>query len=740
MTASKKKTWGALPKEWARFEALGLTGDLLPVVCNPKAKIGPLSKMKKVGKTPSLYNKDGHAVGMGQWTEKTSTKEQVARWKREEDYGICLQTRFVRAFDIDVPDQKKADAIRHFIQTQLTSRAGQIAPVRYREDSGKCLLAFIVHSEELFKRKVEVDGGIIEFLATGQQFVAAGVHQDGQRYKWNWQSSEEFPVISEKKILKVWQAVVDKFGTGEEEGVDGPRKKRDKNAVIVPDATMDYLEKENLVLSYGQEGQAFIECPFKDSHTSESVESATCYFPKGSRGYAQGHFRCLHAHCTGRKDMEFEEALGILDAHFEPIELTAEEREDALPRGLLRDKAGAIKPIRHNVDVALRSGTMAGFRLGYDDFLGDEMIAKLRDDGSFAEWRPVKDTDYSKLMLALERRGFAPLGKDMFRDCLKLEADRMKFDSLQAWFDNIPAWDGKKRVERFLPDYLGVKDSPYARAVGRYLFSALAGRIIHPGCKADMALALVGTQGTGKSTAIAALAPAPEMFEKLNLADKDDDLARKMCGKLICELDELKGLNSRDAETHKSFIARPVETWVKKYEEKTTRYRRRALLLASTNMQQFLADDTGERRWLPFEVCKNGMDFCDIEAIERDKLQLYAEGRALFEKNGVMWQEAEALAGEQHNKFKVVDGRMEILRDWLESDDLEGGKPSDKEYLYAVDILQHALGFRPREIKRGDEMAVSSMMLRLGYKKVRKRIEGNLKWVFIKTKLANSSK
>ena len=195
------KTWGALPKEWDKFIDLGLTEDILPLVCNPDAKIDPKSKMKKVGKTPSVYNQSGLVAGFGSWTEKTSNVSQVACWRKQADYGICIQTRLVRALDIDVPDEELAGLIRSFVQKQIEEAVGRKAPVRYRKDSGKCLVAFICHGE-FGKRTVRVDGGIIEFLANGQQFVAAGVHQSGARYRWKWKSGE-FPVLSLKQANRI---------------------------------------------------------------------------------------------------------------------------------------------------------------------------------------------------------------------------------------------------------------------------------------------------------------------------------------------------------------------------------------------------------------------------------------------------------------------------------------------------------------------------------------------------------
>ncbi|MDR5615648.1 hypothetical protein, partial [Arsenophonus sp.] len=68
------KTWGALPDEWAHFDlVLGYTDRLLPVVCNAEAAISPSSKMKTLGKTPSIYNSQRQVIGITEWTRKSST-------------------------------------------------------------------------------------------------------------------------------------------------------------------------------------------------------------------------------------------------------------------------------------------------------------------------------------------------------------------------------------------------------------------------------------------------------------------------------------------------------------------------------------------------------------------------------------------------------------------------------------------------------------------------------------------
>jgi predicted P-loop ATPase len=64
-------------------------------------------------------------------------------------------------------------------------------------------------------------------------------------------------------------------------------------------------------------------------------------------------------------------------------------------------------------------------------------------------------------------------------------------------------WDGKPRLEKWLIVYLGAKDTPYTRAVGKRRMISLIARLYQPGCKADYVLMLEGPQGKLKLTVFA---------------------------------------------------------------------------------------------------------------------------------------------------------------------------------------------------------------------------------------------
>lgn len=393
------------------------------------------------------------------------------------------------------------------------------------------------------------------------------------------------------------------------------------------------------------------------------------------------------------------------------------------PNYLRHEKTGEILLTMDNLVKGISRLDECGMRIGYDSFK-DEIVFTT-DEGD--NWQPFKDADYSRLRIALERKGFKTPNKEMVRDAVILVADVNQFDSAQLWISRLE-WDGVPRIESFFPTYFKTVDTPYTRAVGRYLWTALAGRVIEPGCKADMAPVAVGEQGLRKSTAVAAIAPDPMFFAEISFGEKEDDLSRKMRGRLIAELGELRGLHTKEMEAIKAWIVKRYEDWTPKFREFNTRFARRLVFFGTTNKQEFLADETGNRRWLPLVVGR-----VDVDAIVRDRLQLWAEGRARFLTSGVDYQEAETLAIEVHKDHMMHDSWEEVVREWLDRpDELTGIKPRTRKFLPTHEVLMGALRFEPKAIKRADEMRIGGVMRTLGYKSFRQTVEGARERGFVK--------
>lgn len=706
--------YGATQDDWNTLDLiLGATRDLLPVVSNPAATVAPGSTLRDIGKVPSLYNRDGRVVGMAKWTAKEATTKDIERWMKVEDYGICFQTREWRAFDIDVDDAEVALRIADTIVKHYFPGA----PVRFRQDSGR-LLVVVRAAGELSKQtfKVKDGAGIVELLATGQQFIAFGTHPKGARYEWRGSIDDAYQDVGVEAVQACFDDLAKMFADGE--ATTSRTRKRDPDLDITDDEAAE-LEELGLVTGHGPQGQFFIDCPFAEGHsTGEAGDTSTAYFPAGTGGYEQGHYACLHASCQHRDDGDFRNALGIGLKDFAVVE-TPKDVDTVEPLPLpnfdRKKSTGKILSILNNVVAALRRPDICGFHIGFDEFNAHIKIAEVK-----GQWRDITDVDYIDMRARLEQgaQGFEPIGREIIRDATLRVANTQRFDSGQVWLNSLK-WDGVPRVERFCAAYLKTIDTPYTRSVARYIWTALAGRIAQPGVKADMVPVFIGEQGSRKSTAVEKLPPSHEFFADLHLGDKDDDQARMMKGKIAVEFAELKGLHSRDAESIKAFITKTHDTWVPKYQEHQVQYARRLVLFGTSNESGFLADETGNRRWLPLNT---GM--IDIDALVADRDQLWAEGAVLFAKGGVDWT-AEELARVVHGDHRLSDSWEETVGRWLEEPEAGIGlPPGEREFLQIGEVLIGALGFDAKHIKRAEEMRVARVLASFGYEKRKKWVDG----------------
>jgi predicted P-loop ATPase len=414
-----------------------------------------------------------------------------------------------------------------------------------------------------------------------------------------------------------------------------------------------------------------------------------------------------------------------IEDDFEVIAAAPGEAPQRSRPGFKRNNNGEILAIIENVVKGLADPGEAGVHIRFDEFRAEIMLALQGTD----DWRGFTDADYTRLQIRLEQQGFKKLTKEMLRDGVWLVADDNRFDSAIQWLRTLE-WDGVARVESFLTAYMGVTDSEYVRAVSRYMWTAMAGRVLSPGCEAPMAPVFVGKQGAGKTRAVKALAPAIDFYSELNLAERDAEASRRMRGRLVLELGELRGLHTRDAESIKAFISRTHEEWRTLYKEFNTHFARRFLFFGTTNQEEFLGDETGERRWLPIMV-----GVCDPEGIARDCLQLWAEACVVYDLTDIDWRDAERLAVHVHASHKISDAWTPVVDQWLDTPgdfEDEASTPRMRDFLRANDVLVDALRFDAKSISKREEMRIGKVLQALGYVRDRRSVNKKQQFVWLK--------
>lgn len=308
--------YGASPSDWDHLTLiLGLQEHLLPVVSRPDAEISPTSALKRLGQIPSLYNHEHKVVGISKWTEHVSSEREIEKWKAEPDYGICIQTRAIRAFDCDITNADLAGAVYGWFLENLPT----MLPLRGRSNATKFLLAFRLegaHAKRVLHLSNGNEGDKIEFLANGQQFIAVGTHPSGVPYQWRGGLPLEIPTLSQNQFEHIWQQLKQHFNATE---ARDNSKERNAPGGEINDPKLSFLEKAGVITGWSGEGSAYISCPFKSGHSKEGDITETIYFPAGLRDYETGHFKCMHASCSHRTDDDFFEALGYTLSMFDTL-------------------------------------------------------------------------------------------------------------------------------------------------------------------------------------------------------------------------------------------------------------------------------------------------------------------------------------------------------------------------------------------------------------------------------------
>jgi hypothetical protein len=358
-----------------------------------------------------------------------------------------------------------------------------------------------------------------------------------------------------------------------------------------------------------------------------------------------------------------------------PVRTDAAGKEIRAIPPMKLDSNGDIAATVNNVASWMKRSDLVKVEIGRDTFRDEIMMQTV---GGAPDWTALTDDDYTLFRQGLDIKKFKSVGKEMMRDCVSLIAKDNEFDSAQVWLKSL-VWDGVPRVERFLEKYMGAEDSEYTRAASVYAWTAHAGRVLDPGCKADMVPVLVGPQGKGKSECVAAISPSEDFFTELDFAHRDDDASRKLRGKLVAECAELSGLGGRQMDSVKAFVTKTHERWVPKYKETPNIYPRRFLIWGTSNADDFL-EDTENRRWIPIRV--NGGQ---VVKVRRDRAQLWAEAAMLWGFIGVDVDKVRRLAAEIHAEFLRVDPWEELVSEWLSI------QPSDR-LIKSDCIMNDAIG------------------------------------------------
>lgn len=319
--------------------------------------------------------------------------------------------------------------------------------------------------------------------------------------------------------------------------------------------------------------------------------------------------------CGGRNGRKH----GFVEPNVE-AEPTSTKVEIAAPDGIvyMLDARGRIVANLTNAARWLASGAVG--LISRDSFTG------------VVTWRGVpvvRDTDYLRIACEVQaavigfETPFARMQVNTITDAVQLVAERNTFNSCADWLGTLPPWDGVERLPSFFVDVVGCDASDYVHGVGRYFWHSLVARMLEPGCKADAAVVLVGSQGIGKS-ALGRIVGGERYGEASLVHIGERDWCAALRGKVLVEISELAGQSRAELESVKAVLSRQFDEYRTAYGRITSIVPRSCMFYGTTNEHQFLIDPSGNRRWLPID-CRGAIALKTVVALRE---QYFAEAYA----------------------------------------------------------------------------------------------------------------
>jgi putative DNA primase/helicase len=227
-------------------------------------------------------------------------------------------------------------------------------------------------------------------------------------------------------------------------------------------------------------------------------------------------------------------------------------------------------------------------------------------------------------------------------------------------------WDGVKRVDRLLIDYLGAEDTLYTRTVTRKTFVGAVARIFQPGVKFDHVLTLVGVQGHGKSWLIGKL--GKQWFSDSMGSLRSKEAFENLQGVWLMEIGELSQFKNQDVAIIKHFISKREDRYRVAYGKRVENFPRQSVMFGTTNDFEFLQDDTGDRRFWPID-CTYGTPTKNIftEFTNKEVDLFWAEVLHYYQKGETIYldKEMDALAAEVQERHSVKDDRAPAIYHYL---------------------------------------------------------------------------
>ena len=379
----------------------------------------------------------------------------------------------------------------------------------------------------------------------------------------------------------------------------------------------------------------------------------------------------------------------------------------------LRDGTQKIKPTVPNLLVIMEKDKRWKKKVWLNEF----------SNAIYLDKETLKDTDYTRIKRWMYNHYSTHFSTDAIVEATNFIAEQNGKNPLVDWLNDV-VWDGVPRMDEWLIRGCGAEDTKLTREIGRRWLVQCIARAMEPGCKADCVLILVGPQGARKSTTFRIMG-SQEYFCDTPMDIGSSNAYMQIHRAWIYEVAELDSIRRARNSSTKAFLSAQEDTFRLPYARQTVTLKRHTVFCGTTNKAEFITDETGSRRYWPIQVGK-----IDTDWTEHNRSQLWAEAVVDY-KNGERWyleNEHQSELDTQSSDFRQFDPWQEILERFISHNGINCS---------TTDLMEQALKLEKYQMTRASEMRVGDIMRQLGYERVRRRVFGDRKYVWVEAEKDN---
>jgi predicted P-loop ATPase len=206
-----------------------------------------------------------------------------------------------------------------------------------------------------------------------------------------------------------------------------------------------------------------------------------------------------------------------------------------------------------------------------------------------------------------------------------------------------------------------------------------------------------------------------------NLPNKlhEKDASQHLSGKWIIEIGELSQMKSNEVEEIKLFVSRKIDKYRPSYGRRDCSFPRQCVFAASTNSDEFLRDETGNRRFWVAPI-----NTVDVRGIAENRDQIWAEAVQMLRDGEKWWCSEPWFIEAQENSssnYMILDPWHEQIRNYVKN----------KERVFVNDVLLEVCRVSDTWTKNHRDRVCSTLRK---LKFVRKRIKDNGGYFFTPAK------